>query len=151
MAEITKKAPIFGTFYSKIVIFNGKNDLDNLFKIEYKNRTEYVDLDKIYEILNTYFDSNKIKDLYENKIISLFLNYDTHINQNKDVLLEKYKNNFGIQTIPIINVKGLIELIVTSFLVCIYVFVKPSKILSNQKASELSHDSKSGLEISKRL
>ena len=89
--------------YSKIVIFNGKNDLDNLFKIEYKNRTEYVDLDKIYEILNTYFDSNKIKDLYENKIISLFLNYDTHINQNKDVLLEKYKNNFGIQTIPIIN------------------------------------------------
>ena len=92
--------------FSKIIIYNGKNEvLDGLFKIEYKNKSELVDLDKIYENLNLYFDNSKIKDLFENKIITLCLNYDTQISNNYQVLIDKYKTSYGMQTIPIINIE----------------------------------------------
>ena len=99
--------------YSNYIInYNSKKDiLDNLFKIEYKNETDYIDLDNIYENLNKQFNKNINANVYENKIAILILNYYSTINNTDkiDDIVENYKKRYSIQTIPIINTKELKE------------------------------------------
>ena len=44
------------------------------------------------------------KDFFENKIVILLLNYESNVPENKNELIEKYKKEYSIQTIPLINI-----------------------------------------------
>ena len=91
-------------------IINYKKDkynLDEFLKVENKLDITF-DLSEIYNNINKKYEENKI-DYFENKIVILFLNYETKISGDKTDLIEKYKNNFGIQTIPIINIANVEE------------------------------------------
>ena len=92
--------------YSNYIInFNIKKDsLDSFFFSDYKNKTEFIDLDEIYQDLNNKYNKNIKSDLFENKIVILFLNYLSKISEKHEEIIEKYKNFYGIQTIPIINI-----------------------------------------------
>ena len=89
-------------------IINYKKDkynLDELLKVENKLDITF-DLSEIYNNINKKYEENKI-DYFENKIVILFLNYDTKISGDKTELIEDYKNYFGIQTIPLINIANV--------------------------------------------
>ena len=86
-------------------IINYKKDRDNLEELlKFENKSEvFVNLTNIYTNINQKFEENK-KDYFENKIAILILNYEANISENKNELIEKYKNDFSIQTIPVINI-----------------------------------------------
>ena len=88
-----------------IINYNNKKDsLDNIFKLDYKNKSEFVDLDKIYENINIIYKDNINQDLFENKIVLLFLNYMSNIPKNPENIIERYKKIYSIQSVPVINI-----------------------------------------------
>jgi hypothetical protein len=88
-----------------IINYNNKKDsLDSIFKLDYKNKSEFVDIDKIYENINIIYKENINQDLFENKIVLLFLNYLSNIPRNPENIIEKYKKIYSIQTVPVINI-----------------------------------------------
>ena len=88
-----------------IINYNNKKDsLDNIFKLDYKNKSEFVDIDKIYENINIIYKDNINQDLFENKIVLLFLNYMSNIPKNPENIIERYKKIYSIQSVPVINI-----------------------------------------------
>ena len=89
-------------------IINYKKDKDNLDELLIAgNKSEiFFNLTDMYINLNNKFEENK-KDYFENRLVILFSNYETEIEENKNELIKKYKNKYGIQTIPIINVANV--------------------------------------------
>ena len=83
---------------------NKKNNLEDLFKSEYKNNTQLIDLEKIYENINLLFKDNRKPVLFENKIAILFLNYGSNLPKNFQNIIERNKKLYSIQTIPVINI-----------------------------------------------
>ena len=105
-------------FSNYIINYNNKKDnLDILFKTNYKNKnaSEFLDLENIYEDLNIKYNDNINKKIYENKIAILLINHNTSISDSPDLIIENYKKKYSIQTIPIINVKGLKQNIYDGF------------------------------------
>ena len=90
-------------FSNYIIDYNSKkDDLDKFFKNDYIDRNEYIDLEKIYENLNTKFEESK-NLIFENKIAVLILNFDSIIDKEANNIIEQAKKDYNIQTIPIIN------------------------------------------------
>ena len=86
-------------------IINYQKDRDNLYDLlKSENKSEItLNLTNIYTTLNKQFEENK-KEIFENKLLILFLNYETNLPLNKNELIEQYKNQYNIQTIPIVNI-----------------------------------------------
>ena len=82
-------------------------DLEKLLEIQNRNLSSFIDLEKIYKNLNKIYKENENKNIYENKIAALILNYNSKISKNPDSIIEKYKKIYSIQTIPIINIENL--------------------------------------------
>ena len=80
-----------------------KDNIDELLKYEEKKSEIFINLEDIYTNINHKFEENK-KDFFENKIVILLLNYESNVPENKNELIEKYKKEYGIQTIPLINI-----------------------------------------------
>ena len=85
-------------------IINYKKDKDNIDELlKNENKSDiFINITNIYTNINQKFEENKEK-YFENKIVILLLNYESKISQNKNELIEKYKKEYSIQTIPIIN------------------------------------------------
>ena len=77
---------------------------DEIFNNITKNNTKSINLTEIYEYVSHLYEKHKNLDLYENKIIALFLNINSsYLDVDKpNLIIEKYKKK-GIQTIPFIN------------------------------------------------
>ena len=83
-----------------------KNQLDNLLQSDNKSEI-IINLSEIYSNINQKYEENK-KNYYENKIAVLLLNYDSIFSekQNPDILIENFKKEYQIQTIPVININN---------------------------------------------
>ena len=82
------------------------NDFDIVFKTSYKNKSEVMNLDTIYENIENLFKENINKDYFENKIAIFVSNYRSKFSEPPHILLnifDKFKKMYNIQTIPIIN------------------------------------------------
>lgn len=80
-------------------------ELDELLNSNTLNETKPINLTQIYEFVSDFFKKNKNKIIFENKILTLFLNISTpytyyYIKPNDIINVYKKK---GIQTIPFIN------------------------------------------------
>ena len=80
-------------------------ELEELFNLNTLTKLKSINLTQIYEFVSDLFEKNKNKELFENKILTLFLNISTpyayyFINPND--IINEYKKK-GIQTIPFIN------------------------------------------------
>jgi len=86
-------------------VINYRKDRDNLEELlKFENKSDiFVNLTNIYVNINKKFEENK-NYYFENKIAILFLNYETNISENKNELIEKFKKEYSIQTIPVINI-----------------------------------------------
>lgn len=81
-----------------------RSAFDQIFNMAPKNISISINLTEIYEYVSNLYKKNDNKELYENKIVALFLdiksNYSDSIKPN--LIVEKYQKE-GIQTIPFIN------------------------------------------------
>ena len=83
---------------------------EDLFNFNSENKTKFINFSEIYEYIENLFEKNKNSKIYENKIISLFLNYNTNKLYFNEInnLISKYKKK-GIQTIPLINKSDFVK------------------------------------------
>lgn len=81
-----------------------RTSFEQIFNMAPKDRNISINLTEIYEYVLNLYNKNENKDLYENKIIALFLdiksNYSDSVKPN--LIVEQYQKK-GIQTIPFIN------------------------------------------------
>ena len=80
-------------------------ELEELLSLNNLNEAKSINLTQIFEFAYDLFEKNKNKEIFENKILTLFLNISTpytyyHITPND--IINEYKKK-GIQTIPFIN------------------------------------------------
>ena len=101
-----------------ILVFNENNEkiishynvgksreLEKLFNLDSQNKINPINLTKIYKKVEHLFEKYKNKNIFQNKIVTLFLNIsspDSSYYNNANDIIEIYRKE-GIQTIPFIN------------------------------------------------
>ena len=84
---------------------NKNRELEELLNLNSLSKAKSINLTQIYEFVSDLFEKNKNKEIFENKILTLFLNisipYSNYYIKPNDIINE-YKKK-GIQTIPFIN------------------------------------------------
>ena len=98
-----KKAYLINYDSNKDTRDKKEEQLNDLFDFS-GNKTEYINFTELYENVLNLFEENKKDDVFENKLVTLFLNYNIgklYFNEI-NIIIDKYKKK-GVQTIPIIN------------------------------------------------
>ena len=81
-----------------------RSAFEQLFNMAPKNKNVSINLTEIYEYISNLYNKNENQELYENKIVALFLDIRSNYSDSfKPNLIVKQYQKKGIQTIPFIN------------------------------------------------